>query len=101
MFFRAIIATLLGAAICSAADHLYLKDGTYQLVREYEVKPDRVRYYSIDQGNWEEIPLELVDLERTRKEISSQQADRAAQAKADAEERAAVNAMSQQVLNVP
>ena len=103
MALRAFITGLLfTAALCSAAaDRLYLKDGTYQLVREYEVKQDRVRYYSPEQGEWEEIPLELVDLERTKKEIAAHASERAAEAKADAEERAAVKAMSKQVASVP
>ena len=45
-----------------------LKDGTFQLVREYQVEGDRVRYYSIDQMGWEEIPESLVDWDATKKE---------------------------------
>ena len=57
------LAPLRGANV-----KLYLKDGGDQLVREYEVTGDRVRYYSTERGQWEEIPLQLVDLERTRQE---------------------------------
>jgi hypothetical protein len=46
---------------------LMLKDGTFQLVREYHVDGDRVRYYSIDQMDWEEIPESMVDWDATRK----------------------------------
>ena len=46
---------------------LMLKDGTFQLVREYHVEGDRVRYYSIDQRDWDEIPESLVDWDATRK----------------------------------
>lgn len=46
---------------------LILKDGTFQLVREYEVDGDRVRYYSIDQHQWEEMPKDLVDWDATKK----------------------------------
>jgi hypothetical protein len=46
---------------------LMLKDGSFQLVREYQVDGDRVRYYSIDQRDWEEIPSALVDWDATRK----------------------------------
>ena len=52
-----------------ATNHrLILKDGTYQLVRKYEVVGDRVRYISIERGGeWEELPEDLMDWEATRK----------------------------------
>ena len=47
---------------------LILKDGTYQIVRKYEVVGDRVRYISVERGGeWEELPSDLVDWEATRK----------------------------------
>jgi hypothetical protein len=46
---------------------LMLKDGTFQLVREYRVEGDRVRYYSIEQSQWEEMPESLVDWDATKK----------------------------------
>jgi hypothetical protein len=57
---------------------LMLKDGSFQLVREYEVDGDRVRYFSIDQRDWEEIPATLVDWDATKKIAADEQARKAA-----------------------
>ena len=37
------------------------------MVREYHVQGDRVRYYSLDRSQWEEIPEALVDWDATKK----------------------------------
>jgi hypothetical protein len=58
---------------------LYLKDGGYHMTREYKRDGDRITYYSTDRGEWEEIPVELVDLEKT-------EAERKAKAQAEAQE---------------
>lgn len=52
---------------------LMLKDGSFQLVREYAVEGDRVRYYSLDRSQWEEIPSDLVDWDATGKAATQEQ----------------------------
>ena len=52
---------------------LMLKDGSFQLVREYAVDGDRVRYYSLDRSQWEEIPADLVDWDATGKAATQEE----------------------------
>jgi hypothetical protein len=101
VFLRAAAFLLLASVVASAADRLYLKDGTYQLTNQYEVKTDRVRYYSTERSEWEEIPLEMVDLDRTRGELAEHASEVAADAKAEAEERAAEKLAKKQVASIP
>lgn len=87
---RALLMLILaGVAAFAATFRLYLKDGSYQLTREYKVEGDRVRYYSTERGEWEEIPVSLTDLKKTEDELRQRaeaaKADAAAQ---DAEEKA-------------
>jgi len=69
---RILCCLLLVAAFLAAANvKLYLKDGTYQVVREFQVQDDRVRFYSTDRDEWEEVPATLVDLQKTQAEIKA------------------------------
>ena len=46
---------------------LILKDGNFQLVREYTRNGERVRYFSLERGAWEEIPASMIDWAATQK----------------------------------
>jgi hypothetical protein len=67
----ALVWILAAAAAFAANVKLYLKDGGFHLVREYKVEQDRIRFYSVERREWEEIPLELIDLKRTEKEAAA------------------------------
>src|ERR1039457_701637 len=99
---RALIALfVLTLAAFAANIKLYLKDGGFHLVREYQVQTDRVRYYSVERSQWEEMPLDLVDLKRTESEMAERQAQLADETKVVAEEEKAVHEARGEVATIP
>jgi hypothetical protein len=72
---RMLLAVFCLAVLPALAANLklYLKDGSYHVVREYQVEKDRVRFYSVERSEWEEIPLDLVDLVKTQGEVKERQ----------------------------
>jgi hypothetical protein len=99
---RVLLSFLALCAIVWAANvKLYLKDGGFQLVREYQVQSDRVHFYSVERSQWEDIPLDLVDLKRTEKEAADRQEALDKDAKVIAEEEKVEREMKQEVTRIP
>jgi hypothetical protein len=99
---RIALAFLVFMAAALAANiKLYLKDGTFQIAREYKVEGDRVRYYSAERSEWEEIPLALVDLKRTDAEVAERKKAIEEETRALAEEDKAERALQDEILKIP
>jgi len=62
-----LLAPSLSSSAQETARRLILKDGSYQLVTKYEVKGDRVHYFSSERDEWEDLPSSLVDWPATDK----------------------------------
>lgn len=85
----------------AAAIRLYLKDGTYQEVREYQVTGDRVKFYSTERSDWEEIPLSLADIAKTEAEQAKRKAELADEAKSQDKEEQAERALRREAGLIP
>ncbi len=99
---RTLVFLLAAAAIAWAVNlKLYMNDGSYQLVREYQVNGDRVRFYSIERSDWEEVPTSLVDLKRTKSESEERQEEIAKDAKILSDEDKAARELEKEVMKIP
>jgi hypothetical protein len=99
---RAVVLLLLAAALLFGDTFkLYLKDGDFHMVREYKVEGDRVRYYSTERGDWEEIPVALVDLDKTEHEHNARKEQQQQDARAQDQEDQALREQRREIASIP
>jgi hypothetical protein len=73
--------TQAGVPALPRGKKLVLKDGSFQLVRDYQRIEERVRYLSAERGEWEEIPASMVDWDATAKAAAAEKSEEDAMAK--------------------
>src|SRR5690242_8832197 len=97
------ILLFLAVAIASWAANvkLYMNDGSFQIVREYKVENDRIRFYSVERSDWEEVPKEMVDLKRTESEAKSRQEQFEKDAKIFEQEEKAEREQEKEIMRIP
>jgi ATPase subunit of ABC transporter with duplicated ATPase domains len=99
---RAVLLFLLAATLLLGETFkLYLKDGDYHVVREYQVQGDRVRYYSTERGEWEEIPVALVDLDKTEQQRKARQQAQQEETRQQDEEDQAIRELQREIASIP
>ncbi len=80
---------------------LYLKDGSFHMTREYKRDGDRISYFSTERGEWEEIPVELVDLDKTESERKAKASAEAQTAHLMDDEEKAERALRKEIASIP
>ncbi|MGD0774623.1 MAG: hypothetical protein ABSC05_17560 [Candidatus Solibacter sp.] len=99
---KLLLALLILACAAWAANlKLYMKDGSYHIVREYQVQSDRVHFYSVERSDWEDVPLDLVDLKRTQSEVADRQTKLEEDAKVMAQEEQAERELEKEKRRIP
>ena len=99
---KLLVALGILACVAWAANlKLYMKDGSYHIVREYQVQSARVHFYSVERSGWEDVPLDLVDLKRTETEAAERQAALEQDAKVMAEEEKAERDLAREKNRIP
>jgi len=95
-----LLLATLGVAY-AANIKLFLKDGSYQLAREYKIDGDKLSFYSVDRDEWEDIPVALVDLEKTKGLIKQREEAAKEEAASVKEEEKALKEAAHEVRRVP
>ena len=99
---RVLIFLLLSALLlCGETFKLYLTDGSFPMTREYKRDGDRISYFSTERGEWEEIPVQLVDLDKTEAERKAKRAAEGQEAREMDEEEKALRAQQKEISAIP
>jgi hypothetical protein len=99
---RVLTLFLLAAALLLGETFkLYLKDGSFHVTREYKRDGDRISYFSTERGEWEEIPTELVDLQKTEAERKAKATAETQSAHLLDEEEKAERALRKELASIP
>src|SRR5258708_35913024 len=96
-----ILAIATASALFAANVKLYMKEGGFEVVREYKVEDDRVRFYSIERSDWEEVPVAMVDLKKTEEGIQARQETLEKVSQAVAEEDEARRELAREIRRIP
>ena len=96
LLFLLVSTLLLGDTL-----KLYLKEGGYHLVREYQVQGDRVRFYSTERDEWEEMPVALIDLAKTESERKARSTHQQVEAQEEDAEEKAERALKREIASIP
>lgn len=97
----ALLLLVLAVALMAANLKLYLKDGGFQVVREYKIEGDVISYYSVERSDWEEMPVALVDLKKTEAEAAAAKSRFEKQDRQLAEEEEAARELRKEILRIP
>jgi hypothetical protein len=95
------VLLLFAFSVAAANFKLYQTDGGYQIVREYQVEGDHVKFYSVERSEWEEVPASMIDLKRTESEASAKKESLDRHAKEISEEDAVTRELQKEIMKIP